>query len=71
MHVVTMVLVFLVAVVVAVHPAAAVSGRLALRAERDELYQLRRANSIGDEVHQQLLGEIDLMEASLMRSSAH
>jgi CPA1 family monovalent cation:H+ antiporter len=42
-----------------------------LRAERDELYRLRLTGSIDDAVHQQLLREIDLMEASLTSTSAH
>jgi hypothetical protein len=43
----------------------------ALRAERDELYRLRRAREIDDDVHRRLVREIDLMEASLARASAH
>jgi len=39
---------------------------VALDAERDELYRLRRAFAIDDVVHQKLVGEIDLMEASLL-----
>ncbi|SHH50685.1 Na+/H+ antiporter [Pollutimonas bauzanensis] len=42
----------------------------ALRAERDELYRLRRTHSIDDSLHQQLMREIDLMEASLTRKAA-
>lgn len=37
----------------------------ALDAERDELYRLRRTHSIGDELHQRLVHEIDLMEETL------
>ena len=40
--------------------------RQALAAERDELYRLRRAHSIDDEIHRQLVHEIDLLEASLI-----
>lgn len=36
-----------------------------LRAERDELYRLRIAGSIDDDLHRHLLREIDLMESSL------
>jgi Na+/H+ antiporter len=43
----------------------------ALRAERDELYRLRRAREIDDDVHRRLVREIDLMEASLARASPH
>ena len=43
---------------------------VALDAERDELYRLRRAFAIDDIVHQKLVGEIDLMEASLLGKSA-
>ncbi|MFC3716597.1 Na+/H+ antiporter [Luteimonas soli] len=43
---------------------------VALDAERDELYRLRRAFAIDDVVHQKLVGEIDLMEASLLGKSA-
>lgn len=43
----------------------------ALGAERDELYRLRRTRSIDDDLHQQLLREIDLMEASLLRPPVH
>jgi len=39
---------------------------VALDAERDELYRLRRAFAIDDIVHQKLVREIDLMEASLL-----
>lgn len=42
-----------------------------LRAERDELYRLRLARSIDDDVHRRLLREIDLMETSLTRESGH
>lgn len=38
-----------------------------LRAERDELYRLRRQRSISDETLQELVREIDLGEASLAR----
>jgi len=43
----------------------------ALRAERDELYRLRRSNAIDDDVHRALVREIDLTEASLTRPAAH
>jgi CPA1 family monovalent cation:H+ antiporter len=43
----------------------------ALEAERDELYRLRRAFAIDDIVHQRLVREIDLMEASLMQKPVH
>ncbi|WP_442594170.1 Na+/H+ antiporter [Parapusillimonas sp. JC17] len=36
-----------------------------LKAERDELYRLRIAGSIDDDLHRRLLHEIDLMESSL------
>lgn len=39
--------------------------REALRAERDELYKLRKTKNINDEVHRRLLREIDLKEESL------
>lgn len=39
----------------------------ALRAERDELYRLRMSRQIDDPLHQQLVREIDLMEAALSR----
>lgn len=42
---------------------------VALDAERDELYRLRRAFAIDDVVHQKLVREIDLMEASLLGKS--
>lgn len=42
---------------------------VALDAEREELYRLRRAFAIDDVVHQKLVGEIDLMEASLLGKS--
>jgi CPA1 family monovalent cation:H+ antiporter len=42
---------------------------VALNAERDELYRLRRAFAIDDVVHQKLVREIDLMEASLLGKS--
>jgi Na+/H+ antiporter len=38
---------------------------LALQAERDELYRLRRNRSLGDEEHSELVREIDLLETSL------
>jgi CPA1 family monovalent cation:H+ antiporter len=41
---------------------------IALRAERDELYRMRRAGEIDDSVHQRLVREIDLGEASLSSS---
>ena len=43
----------------------------ALDAERDALYRLRRALVIDDEVHQKLVHEIDLMEATLTAKTAH
>lgn len=43
----------------------------ALAAERDELYRLRHARSIDDDVHRALIREVDLMEASLSGASAH
>ena len=43
----------------------------ALAAERDELYRLRRSQGLDDSLVQKLVREIDLMEASLTRSSAH
>ncbi|MDG6349288.1 Na+/H+ antiporter [Luteimonas sp. 8-5] len=44
----------------------------ALDAERDEYYKLRRAFAIDDVVHQKLVREIDLMEASLLnKQPAH
>ena len=43
----------------------------ALDAERDELYRLRRAFAIDDVVHQKLVREIDLMEASLLGKAGH
>jgi monovalent cation/hydrogen antiporter len=43
----------------------------ALHAERDELYRLRKDRGIDDDVHQRLLREIDLMEASLTTAAAH
>jgi hypothetical protein len=39
----------------------------ALNAERDELYRLRRADKIDDQMLRRLVSEIDLMEASLAR----
>ena len=53
---------------------AAAERRLRLRAleaERDELYKLRRAFAIDDVVHQKLVREIDLMEASLLAKPGH
>ena len=44
---------------------------VALDAERDELYRLRRAFAIDDVVHQKLVREIDLMEASLLGKAKH
>ena len=41
----------------------------ALKAERDELFILLRANAIEESVFQQLVREIDLMESSLARAS--
>jgi CPA1 family monovalent cation:H+ antiporter len=43
----------------------------ARRAERDELYRLRRSGGIDDTVHQQLLREIDLLETGLTRAPLH
>jgi hypothetical protein len=45
----------------------------ALAAERDELYKVRLARAIDDDVHRQLVREIDLVEASLLQQtqSAH
>ncbi len=43
----------------------------ALSAERDELYRLRMDRGIDDDVHQSLLREIDLLEASLTTADAH
>lgn len=37
----------------------------AIRASREQLYKLRRGGSINDEIHQRLLRELDLTEASL------
>ena len=42
---------------------------VALKAERDELFILLRANAIDESVFQQLVREIDLMESSLARAS--
>lgn len=56
------------------HDLAETERRLrlaALAAERDELYRLRRSQGLDDSLVQQLVREIDLMEASLTRSSAH
>jgi CPA1 family monovalent cation:H+ antiporter len=39
----------------------------ALNAERDQLYRLRRADKIDDQMLRRLVSEIDLMEASLAR----
>jgi monovalent cation/hydrogen antiporter len=41
----------------------------ALKAERDELFILLRANAIDESVFQQLVREIDLMESSLARAA--
>jgi monovalent cation/hydrogen antiporter len=43
----------------------------ALQAEREELLRLRKERGIDDDVHRVLLREIDLVEASLSRASAH
>ena len=43
----------------------------ALKAERDELFDLRRSNAIDDGVFRHLVHEIDLMESSLARGGAH
>ncbi|MPZ43266.1 MAG: Na+/H+ antiporter [Betaproteobacteria bacterium] len=45
--------------------------REALKAERDELYDLRRSNTIDDTVFRHLVHEIDLMESSLSRGGKH
>ena len=37
----------------------------ALRAQRLELYNLRRNHEIGDDVLRQVLGELDMSEANL------
>jgi CPA1 family monovalent cation:H+ antiporter len=42
----------------------------ALKAERDELFDLRRSNTIDDNVFRHLVHEIDLMESSLARGGA-
>lgn len=42
----------------------------ALAAERDELYRLRRVGAIDDDVHRQLVREIDLVEASLLPTTS-
>src|SRR5690606_4814962 len=44
---------------------------VALEAEREELYRLRRALATDDVVHQKLVREIDLMEASLLGKAMH
>lgn len=52
------------------HALAEAERRLrltALAAERDELYRLRRSEGLDDTIHQRLVREIDLMEASLMQ----
>jgi CPA1 family monovalent cation:H+ antiporter len=41
---------------------------IALRAERSALYRMRLAGDIDDSVHRRLVGEVDLIEASLTRS---
>ena len=38
----------------------------ALAAERDELYRLRRAGAVDDDVHRRLVRELDLIETSLL-----
>lgn len=43
----------------------------ALAAERDEIYRMRRSQDLDDTLVQKLVREIDLMEASLTRSTAH
>jgi CPA1 family monovalent cation:H+ antiporter len=43
----------------------------ALKAERDELFDLRRSNTIDDNVFRHLVHEIDLMESSLASGGAH
>jgi CPA1 family monovalent cation:H+ antiporter len=43
--------------------------REALKAERDQLFMLVRANAIDENVFRQLVHEIDLMESSLARAS--
>ena len=40
----------------------------ALAAERDELYRLRRAGDLDDDVHRRLVRELDLLETSLLSS---
>lgn len=45
--------------------------REALAAERDELFRMRRARSIDDDLHARLVREIDLLEASLAQRDAH
>lgn len=40
---------------------------LALRAERDEVYRLRRTHIIDDDIHRKLVREIDLIETGLER----
>jgi CPA1 family monovalent cation:H+ antiporter len=40
----------------------------ALVAERDELYRLRRAGELDDDVHRRLVRELDLLETSLLSS---
>ncbi len=42
----------------------------ALDAERDELYRLRRAQTIDDIIHRKLVGELDLAEATLRQREA-
>ena len=39
---------------------------LALAAERDELYRLRRTGGLDDDVHRRLVRELDLLETSLL-----
>jgi Na+/H+ antiporter len=45
--------------------------REAIVAEREELYRLRQARSIDDGVHQRLMRELDLIEASLTPAAGH
>jgi monovalent cation/hydrogen antiporter len=41
----------------------------ALAAERDELYRLRRAGDLDDDVHRRLVRELDLLETSLLSAT--
>lgn len=43
----------------------------AIRAERDELFQMWLSNKLDDSVHQRLLRELDLIEGALSRPSGH